>query len=197
MPGLSPRSPYGKLQPYVDEAPEKLGAQLKDYAPKAFKYAEDQALQAPTIGAAYVRDALMAKTTEILDEAEPKITKAISDAISQVKESSNRAGFDGKDPAQVDKLVEQLVHQVGTDAQKTMDKVYSDYSQEADQLLKHLDQLADGNHLDALEEHHRQIIISFLALAQKWKTEPPQLMALPPNETATPDDEAMHPGHGP
>ncbi len=168
---------FPHLQHYVDTSRDTLGKQLRDHAPDFFDYVEKSALAAPEMGSTYVRNAILDKTSEILDQAKPQINQAVDDAINQIKTNSQGKGLDAKDQAQLDALVDQMADQFNSDVTKAMDHVYDGYRQQADEILRHLDELAQGKNLDPLQAHQRETIIRFLALAQKWKTEPPALGA--------------------
>ena len=163
---------YFKTLEYVNKSPELMSAALRDRAPDAFDYAEAQVLQVPTLVANRIHDVALAKTQTVLDLSEPRIQQVVDDAIAKAKASTTAAGFDGKDPVQMEKLIDTLVAKIHADVRNGMDKIYLDYDRKAQDVVDYLDKLAAGKGLNAREQHLREVLISFLALDAKRQMNP-------------------------
>jgi hypothetical protein len=163
---------YLRAVDYVKASPPVLSKALRDRAPELFNYAETQLLQSPEIVAGQIRAAALKQTQIVLDQAEPRINQVIVDAIAHAKASSSAAGFDGKDPAQLDKLIDVITRQMQGDVKAALDQVYSQYDQRAQEAVAYLEKVAAGKDLDPRQQHLRQVIASFLAVAEKRKTMP-------------------------
>ena len=161
---------YRRTLAYVNSAPPVLSKALRDQAPAVFDYAEVQILAAPAKVAASIRDAAIRHTQFVLDQSEPRINQVLVDAIAHAKTATEQAGFDGKDPAQLDKITGVIADQIRTDVKKSLDQVYSEYVRQAQDAVTYLEKVAAGKDLDQRQQHLRQVIVSFLAVAEKRKT---------------------------
>lgn len=161
---------YVRTLEYVKSSPPVLSKALRDQAPGVFDYAEMQVLQAPAKVAASIRDAAIGHMQVVLDQAEPRINQVLVDAIGHAKTATENAGFDSKDPAQVDKLTDAIAEQIRTEVKKSLDQVYSEYVRQAQDAVATLEKVAAGKDLDQRQQHLRQVVISFLAVAEKRKT---------------------------
>jgi len=163
---------YFKTLDYVKKSPEVMSAALRDRAPDAFDYAEAQFLQVPALVANRIQNVAMEKTQTVLDLSEPRIQQVVDDAIAKAKASTTAAGFDGKDPAQMEKLIDTLVAKIHADMRNGMDKIYLDYDRKAQDVVDYIDKLAAGKGLTVREQHLREVLIGFLALDAKRQANP-------------------------
>lgn len=161
---------YIRTVEYIKTAPPVVSKALRDQAPGIFDYAELQVLQAPAKVAASISDAAMKQTQIVLDQSEPRINQVLTDAVTQAKVATDKVGFDGKDPAQLVKITDVIAEQIRTDAKKALDQVYADYVRQAQDAVAYLEKVAAGKDLDQRQQHLRQVMISFLAVAEKRKT---------------------------
>ena len=167
---------YSRVLTFARQSPPLLSQALRNCAPDVFDFAEAELLRMPEVSASYIRDMALDKTRLILDDARPKIDQVISDAIANAKTHASIAGIDGKNPDQLDKFIDSLTRQIHEDARKEVDRIYVDYDAQAQGVVNYLNLLADGRKLDPRQQHLREVIISFLALSEKWKTQPPTLI---------------------
>ncbi len=161
---------YRSTLEYVNNAPPSVSKALRDQAPGVFDYAEVQILAAPAKVAASIRDSAIHHTQLVLDQAEPRINQVLVDAITHAKTATEKAGFDGKDPAQLDKITGVIADQIRTDVKTSLDQVYNEYVRQAQDAVAYLEKVAAGKDLDPRQQHLRQVIVSFLAVAEKRKT---------------------------
>jgi len=160
---------YHRTVQVMSESRPAITQELKAKAPEVFDHLEALALQTPGIISNKIRDVGLEKTQAVLDHSEPVITKVVTDAVVQAKASTTAAGFDGKDPAQMDKMIDTLVAKLHTGVRDGIDKLYVDYDAKADEVVSYIDRLAAGKDLNQREQHLRQVIISFLAIDKKQK----------------------------
>lgn len=142
---------------------------LKHRAPEVFDYLEARALETPAIISDKIRDIGLQQTQTVLDQSEPVITKVVVDGIEQAKASTKAAGFDGKDPAQMDKMIDTLVAQLHSGVKDGVDRLYAQYDLKAGEVTAYIDRLAAGRNLNPRERHLRAVIISFLAIDKKQR----------------------------
>lgn len=161
---------YQRTLDYVNAAPPVLIKALKDKAPEVFDMAEIKMLESPAMVAGYIRQTALAKTQFVLDQSEPRVNQVIIEAVAHAKAATEKAGFDGKDPKQFDALMAKMAEEIRTQLTGELDRINGQYEQQAATLLAYLDKLAAGKDLDDRQQHVRNVIVSFLAVAEKHKT---------------------------
>lgn len=160
---------YRKTLEYANNAPPVLSKTLRQQAPALFDYAEGQILQSPALLSAYIRDAALQETQQVLDHSEPVINQVIADAVTHARTAVDQAGYDPKNPAHIEKMIDVIAQQIGTEMKKSLDKLYADYDVQAKDAIAYLNKVAAGQNLDQRQQHLRQVVISFLAVAEKRK----------------------------
>lgn len=161
---------YQRTLDSVRSSQPQISQALRERAPEIFDYAESQVLQAPAALSSYVRATALEKTQTVLDNAEPTITKVIDDALAQSHQAMIIAGADPKDPAQITRMIDSVANQIDSQIKADFDKVYAEYDARANEFVSYLNQMADGKNLDPRQQHLRNVIVSFLAVAEKRKT---------------------------
>lgn len=168
---------YLKVQPYLDQSPQMLRDELRRRGPVWIGLAEKTLIDAPEMGGKYLRGKFNDLVTEAFDKAQPQVDETIRESIKALKTSSEKAGYNLNDKADVDRLVNDAVAQFGKHAGETVEKFRLEFNQKSEFILNGLNDLAEAKDLTPLQERHRDILISFLALTEKWKTEPPKVFA--------------------
>lgn len=163
---------YAQTLQYIKDAQPKLSQTLKDKAPAVFDVAEAKLLQSPALVSDYIKRAALDKTQIVLTEAEPRISDVITLALAHAKDATLQAGFDGKDPKQLDAMMAKLTSEIRGQMAAELNRISGQYEQQGTALLTYLDQLGTGKNLDDRQQHVRSVIVSFLAVAEKRKTMP-------------------------
>lgn len=160
---------YRRAVDFVQASPPVVAKALKDKAPEVFDFAEMKILQSPSVVVAYIRKNALDQTQFVLDQSEPKFTEVITTAIAHAKTATLNAGFDGKDPAQLDALMDKVAVEMRTRMATEFQQVNGQYEDRAQTMLSYMEQLAAGKNLDVRQQRVRNVIVSFLAVAEKHK----------------------------
>jgi hypothetical protein len=160
---------YQRTLDYVHTQQPEFANALKTRAPEVFNYAEAQLMQAPEAASAYLKRFALERTQFVLDSSEPAISKVITDALQRSRDAMIASGGDPKDPAQVERLIDKMAERVDAEIKTGFDKVYTDYDARAQEAVTYLNTLAEGKNLDRRQQHVRNVVVSFLAVAEKRK----------------------------
>jgi hypothetical protein len=163
---------YQRTLDYARTSQPEISKSLRDRAPEVFDFAESQIMQAPAALSAYLRTSALEKTQVVLDNALPAFNKVIDDALLQSRQAMVAAGGNPKDPNQVAQMINNLATQLDAQVKAHYDDIYNEYDLRAAEFVRYLNQLADGKNLEPRQQHLRNIIVSFLAVAEKKKTMP-------------------------
>ncbi len=160
---------YLRTLEYVRAAPPTVSQALNDRAPEVYDYMEAQILAAPAAISDNIQQAAVQQTQHVLDQSTPRISQVISDAVAQAKAATGKAGFDGKDPAQLDKMIAVVTDKTRAGLSEGLEKLYGEYDLKAKEAVSYLETMAAGKNLDRRQQHLRDVIVSFLAVAEKQK----------------------------
>lgn len=160
---------YQRTVEYVHTAQPEVAKALKARAPEVFDYAEAQLMHAPEALSGYLRQAALEKTQTVLDNSEPAISKVIVEALQRSRDAMIASGADPKDPVQIERTIDKMAERIDSEVKAGFDKVYADYNGKADEVVSYLNTLAEGKNLDPRQQHLRNVIVSFLAVAEKRK----------------------------
>ncbi len=160
---------YVRTLEYVRAAPPTVSQALNDRAPEIYDYLEAQILAAPAAISDNIQKAAAQQTQQVLDQSTPRFNQVITEAVGQARLATGKAGFDGKDPAQLDKMIAVVTNKTRAGLSEGLDTLYREYDLKAQEAVTYLETMAAGKNLDRRQQHLREVIISFLAVAEKQK----------------------------
>ena len=167
-----------QVDPYLNRPAQEWAAQLQAQAPDVMARAEAAALEMPERASEraieFVTDGLDAKMPEIKSE----IMTMVDDFAKGTKElAQERYGTTELNEEQMQSLMTDVSKEFERSLGEKMDELQQKYREVADELIAYLDELATSNDLTETQKIHREIIVSFLALAESWNNQAPELGA--------------------
>ena len=157
-----------QADPYLSQPATQWASYLEDQAPALMDQAAEAALAAPP----QLTEQLLSYVDSVVDEQLPPLEaefdKLVADLIDRMAEA---AGDDFKkgqfDDAQATELVDRVSAQFEESLQDQVDGLYDRYVAVSAGLIDRLNTLATGEDLSEKDRLHRDLVTSFLALAQR------------------------------
>ncbi|MCC6581461.1 MAG: hypothetical protein IT440_13575 [Phycisphaeraceae bacterium] len=152
----------------AEQTPE-LVKMLKEYAPEAADQAEAMLMGVPEMVDREARNLITRAMAEMLPNVEAELTKQMIASVDAIKtEVGDDAGK--TDPAKVQKLLNDIAQQLAKNIEThIVVRLHEVYQHNAEDLLDYLNKLGEGKQLDDREKIHRELIIQFLALIEKYE----------------------------
>ena len=167
-----------QVQPILDRPASAWAQQLEAQAPTLIDQAEQAALQLPEAAA----DGAIRFVTQQFDQRLPDAKASVLDMVDQLAQQTKELaeeqyGTTDLNEQQVQELVDNAAEQFEASLSRELERIYDRYRAASGELVSYLDRLASARpgELDRTQQLHKQIIVSFLSLAQSWQEQRPQL----------------------
>lgn len=166
---------YMQIDPYIQQSPELVREELRRRAPEIIGWGEKAVLDAPAVGAAYLRQVFNEAVRDAFSKAQPQVEQAIRESLVAIKAGADKAGYNLNDKADVDRMVADAAAEFARHAGESVEQFKTEFNHKSEFILAGMTELAENKDLTPLQERHREVLLAFMALAERWKTEPPAL----------------------
>jgi len=160
------------IEPRLDAEVGRVGERLVAEAPRLMDQAEAAILESPPRIVAGARDMLASRFDGYLGNLEERVYAIVAGLLAESLDRARREGIDLNDDAQLDALVDDSGPVMRAELERVVRELYGEYRLAADGVGTLVERLSTDGPLDPVDERHREILVSGLALIRKIEADP-------------------------
>lgn len=164
-----------QIEPQLNVEAARFGDTLEAQAPFVFDQAEKMALEAPPQLSRRLQDYVGSFLDKHLSSLETQTYDVVRDTLDGSIAKAKQDGIDLADEKQLDALVKSAGPVIRGELKKAIDKLYSEYTAGADNVVAFIQQLvAEGGDkkLSQLEQNQRDVLLTGLAIIKRLELDP-------------------------
>jgi len=164
-----------QVEPQLNAEASRFGDTLEAQAPAVLDQAEKVVLAAPPQIAREVHNYTSTFVDKQLSSLEAQAYDVVNKTLEGAIVKANEQGIDLTDEKQLDALVDTAAPTMRDALKEAVDRLYGEYTAGADSLAGYIEQLAAAGgdkQLTPLQQTHREILLTGLALIKKIEADP-------------------------
>jgi len=160
-----------RLDKYINFSEPELTVEIAKLAPGITETAAQSVLQLPGLMEQKAHSHIKSELDTGLPELEKALEENFHKALLDAREKAIAQGKKVDDPAVTKEIVNDMTDVVTAEMGKTLDTFCADYTKQSADMINYIDMLAQNEKLDARAAMHRELLIHFFALVQKYEIE--------------------------
>lgn len=180
-----------QLRPVLEMPEAQLAQQFREAAPSVIAKAEQALRSLPEMAEMQAEAQIMRGVEEALPRLEQELSVAFDTALYAARDRVIEQGGSVDDPQQVKAMMAQIAIHLRREMQAAVDMFYRDYVAKSSELVDYLEDLGQNRGLDERGKLHRQMLVAFFKLMQKYQLQgtPPTFPEMPLIVDAAPTAE--------
>ena len=162
-----------EFQQYMAQSEPVLAQRLTDEAPNVIQWAEGRVFEAPEALASQIEAMARQKVKALTPELEEELYETLKHAILEARDRVGKAEGEPVSSEEFGAILDDVALAFGEQVERFIDTVYGRFSPKIQEFTEYLEVLAkaDQTTLDRRQQQHRDLLITFLALMEKWQKE--------------------------
>lgn len=162
---------------------ERMAKALIDAAPNVIDQLAAQVADAPGLITSEIRMRVRNEIETAIPELEVQVIDSLKETVTRVHAKAEEEAGGELDEEAFNKVTANIAAEYGKQVRKMLKDAQGRYDEHADQLFGYLHTLAsaDDKALNDRQKHHRVLVLSVLAVLEKYASENPNFLFLAPD----------------
>lgn len=162
---------------------DKLTAALIDAAPNVVDQVAAQIAAAPAVVTEEIRMRVRNEAESALPELEAQVIASLEETLDRVHAKAEEESGGKMDEQAFNQLSARIADEYGKQIRQMVQQAHGRFDEHAGQLYGYFQLLAEGTdeQLTARQKHHREMVVSVLAVLEKYAMQNPDFLFLAPD----------------